>query len=205
MYRIFINENLLILCSSVSKLKINESFEVLNYNGEESILIAIKKAQINSLIILGKDIEIMWREFCSNYKIIIAAGGIILNNNGHVLWIFRNGKWDLPKGKVERGESIISAARREVQEECGIENISLGGLLGKTYHTYEHKGIYILKESNWYEMTCNEIGNLKPQFEEGITKVIWVDNIQYKKCLANTYSSISELLNREKVLHYLDF
>jgi 8-oxo-dGTP pyrophosphatase MutT (NUDIX family) len=205
MYRIFINENQLILSSSESQLEIYESLEVQYYKGRGSITKAIKRARNYSIIIFGEDLEIMWRDFCSHYQIIEASGGVILNDQGFVLWIFRNGKWDLPKGKVEIGESLMIAAQREVEEECAVKNISLGSLLGRTYHTYDFNGLPILKISHWFAMTCGGEQSLKPQIKEGITKAIWADSIQYRKCLTNTYSSISELLNREKVLNYLGF
>lgn len=205
MYRIFINENQLTLSSSVSQVEIDKTLEVLHYIGVESIREAIKRAQISSLIMVSVDLEVMWRDFCSHFKQIDAAGGVILNDNRHILWIFRNGKWDLPKGKVESKESIMNAAIREVKEECSVDDIRLGPILGKTYHIYRFNGLNILKSSYWYGMTCSGEQSLKPQIEEGITKVIWADTKQHRKCLTNTYSSISELLKREKVVRFLDY
>tara|TARA_B110000858_G_scaffold179759_1_gene216794 strand:+ start:224 stop:841 length:618 start_codon:yes stop_codon:yes gene_type:complete len=203
MYRIFINENLLILSSLESKVEIDEMLEVHYYSGVESITEAIKRVRISSLTMVGVDLEVMWRDFCSHFEQIDAAGGVIINENRDILWIFRNGKWDLPKGKVENEESTMDAAIREVEEECSVHDIRLGPFLSKTYHIYEYNGQSVLKSSYWYGMTCSREQSLKPQIEEGITKVIWADAKQHRKCLANTYSSISELLKREKVLHYL--
>ena len=194
-----------ILSSSESQLEIDNKLEVRHYTGVKSIIEAIKRVRISSLIMVGVDLEVMWRDFCSLFKQIDAAGGVLLNDKGHILWIFRNGKWDLPKGKVENKESIMNTAIREVEEECSVYNIRPGPILGKTYHTYEYNGLNILKSSFWYGMSCSGEQFIKPQIEEGITKVIWADVKQHKMCLANTYSSIKELLKREKVVDYLDF
>ena len=97
----------------------------------------------------------MWRDFCSHYQLIEAAGGVVVNSKREVLWILRNGKWDLPKGKVELGEKVEDAAVREVEEECAVRGISRGALLGVTYHTYSYKSEAILKKTYWYAMTCS--------------------------------------------------
>ena len=167
---------------------------------------AINKVQnglCKSLILRGNDVEYMWRHFCSYYQLIEAAGGVVVNSKREVLWILRNGKWDLPKGKVESGEKVEDAAVREVEEECTVRGISRGALLGVTYHTYSYMSKAILKKTYWYEMTCSSKQVLKPQLEEGITEVIWADKKKHFSCLSNTFTSIVELLKQEKVVHYL--
>ena len=148
-------------------------------------------------------LKYMWRDFCSYYQLIEAAGGVVVNSKREVLWILRNGKWDLPKGKVESGEKVEDAAVREVEEECAVRGISRGGLLGVTYHTYSYKSEAILKKTYWYAMTCSSKQVLKPQLEEGITEVVWADKTKHFSCVSNTYTSIVELLKQEKVVHYL--
>ena len=129
-------------------------------------------------------------------KQLIAAGGLLTNPEGAILWIFRRGFWDLPKGKVEVGESIESAAVREVEEECGISDIKRGKLVLKTYHIYKGKKKWILKTTYWYEMVAPK-QDVKPQVEEGITKVIWYSKHASKKVdLKNTYRSLTEALSR---------
>ena len=145
----------------------------------------------------------MWRDFCSHYQLIEAAGGVVVNSKREVLWILRNGKWDLPKGKVESGERVEDAAVREVEEECAVRGINRGALLGVTYHTYSNKSEAILKKTYWYAMTCSSEQVLKPQLEEGITEVVWADKTRHLSCVSNTYTSIVELLKQEKVVHYL--
>lgn len=108
--------------------------------------------------------------------------------------IFRNGKWDLPKGKKEKGEEIESCAKREVQEECGVRNLEITEKLMDTYHIYTHKGKKVLKRTYWFKMTINFEGVLIPQTKEGITKVAWVKQQEIKEKLQNSYGNIRELL-----------
>lgn len=208
MYRIFINDKLLILRSSQSILRVDPLIEIQNYSSASSINIAINKLQngfCKTLILQGDDLDLMWRDFCSRYELIEAAGGVVINSNAEVLWIRRNNKWDLPKGKVESGEKAENTAVREVQEECSVRGINRGELLGVTYHTYSYKGKEILKKSYWYAMSCVNEQNLIPQIEEGITEVIWADKDKHLTCMADTYTSITELLKQEKLQNYLDF
>ena len=206
MYRIFINDGVLILRSFESILEVDEQSEIQSYSYASCMKKAISKVQngiCNSLILQGDDVEHMWCDFCSHYQLIEAAGGVVVNSKREVLWILRNGKWDLPKGKVELGEKVENAAVREVEEECAVRGISRGALLGVTYHTYSYKSEVILKKTYWYAMTCFKEQVLKPQLEEGITEVVWADKTKHLFCVSNTYTSIVELLKQENVVHYL--
>ena len=208
MYRIFINDSVLILRSFKSILEVDEQSEVQIYSGASCIKKAIGRLQngiCKSLILQGHDLEYMWLDFCSHYQLIEAAGGIVVNPNREVLWILRNGKWDLPKGKVESGEKVEDAAIREVEEECAVRGVNRGALLGVTYHTYSYMSEAIIKKTYWYAMNCSSEQVLKPQLEEGITDVVWADKTKHLSCVSNTYTSIVELLKQEKVLHYLSY
>ena len=206
MYRIFINDSVLILRSFESILEVDEQSQIQCYSYAFCMKKAISKVQngiCKSLILQGDDVENMWRDFCSHYQLIEAAGGVVVNSKREVLWILRNGKWDLPKGKVELGEKVEAAAVREVEEECAVRGINRGALLGVTYHTYSFKSEAILKKTYWYAMVCSEEQVLNPQIEEGITEVVWADKTKHLSCVSNTYTSIVELLKQEKVVHYL--
>jgi len=126
---------------------------------------------------------------------IEAAGGLVFNKDGHILMIFRNGKWDLPKGKLEEGENKKQCAKREVEEECGIVGLDIIDKLLETYHTYNLQGKEILKRTYWYKMNTDFDGKLIPQIEEEITKVSWVDKDQISEKLKNSYRNISDLIN----------
>jgi 8-oxo-dGTP pyrophosphatase MutT (NUDIX family) len=208
MYIIFINDNALILSGSKEILNGFENVEVKAYNDSSSIDEALFELQTDSckeLFLVGSCLPSMWDDFCARFQLIEAAGGVVTNSKKQVLWIRRNDKWDLPKGKVEVGEQIQEAAVREVKEECGLTSIRLGVLLGVTYHIYSCKDVYVLKKSYWFSMSCPAQQDLIPQLEEGITEVVWADAALHQMYLENTYASISELLMQEKVQLYLGF
>ena len=132
---------------------------------------------------------------------IIAAGGLVTNQQEELLMIFRRGKWDLPKGKLDKGESIEDCAVREVEEETGIRNIQLGRLIAITYHDYFDARIRqdVTKESHWYAMKILNDQKLIPQTEEDITDIKWVNEIDLKKCLKNSYPNIIEIVAKWKM------
>ena len=160
----------------------------------EKIITAVEIGSINTnLILVADDLEWLHTTFFSFFKIVIAGGGLVKNKEGEYLMIFRKGLWDLPKGKIEKGEDIKECALREVEEETGVKNLSLDYKLGKTYHTYKLKDKWVLKESHWYAMRTNFTGKLVPQAKEGIEKAEWVAKKEVKQLFKNTYSSIKEV------------
>ncbi len=133
-------------------------------------------------------------DFKKAFKVIYAAGGLIKQHDKY-LFIFRLKKWDLPKGKLDMGESPEEAAIRECEEECGITNLTLGAELEPTFHIYEHKGGYALKKTYWYNMTTTHTGPLVPQIEESIEEVKWfaITDIE-TNVKGNTYPAILNVL-----------
>lgn len=129
------------------------------------------------------------------FKMIKAAGGLVKNGDGDYLFIYRLGRWDLPKGKVDPGESMKKAAVREVEEECGIKVDYLGPKIVTSYHIYQMKGEVVLKKTNWYEMGVNKVPDLKPQYEEDITEAVWLPKDKFSKIRKNTYPLIAEVLD----------
>lgn len=135
-----------------------------------------------------------FNNWSKQFKRIEAAGGLVINKSGEFLGIFRLGKWDLPKGKAEVGESIEETALREVEEECGISGLGIQQKLCDTYHCYPYKNSFALKISYWYCMSWNGDGDLKAQAEEGIEEVRWFDKNKLNEFKSNTYASIVEVL-----------
>jgi 8-oxo-dGTP pyrophosphatase MutT (NUDIX family) len=135
-----------------------------------------------------------WDSFCRQYDVIYAAGGVVYKDDS-LLMIFRNNKWDLPKGKRDLNESDKDCALREVEEECGISDLSIVRFLKFTYHTYYIEEKRILKITSWYLMNSNYKKKLIPQSSEGITHVMWVrpENINSK--LENSFNNIIDLFN----------
>lgn len=151
------------------------------------------------VIMICEDIEKFWEKvFVPSFKLIKAAGGVV-KRNGQLLFIFRNEKWDLPKGKVDNGESVEKAAIREVQEECGISGHSILKKLPATYHIYQSpyiksKGKWVLKETFWFEMGYAGNENGKPQNEENITEIRWFERSELNEVLANTYENLKQVI-----------
>jgi 8-oxo-dGTP pyrophosphatase MutT (NUDIX family) len=120
---------------------------------------------------------------------------ILHSDEDKYLFIKRNGRWDLPKGKLELNEKKKDAAVREVEEECGLKIKSLGSKLLKTYHVYEIKGKPVLKISSWYSMEAKAKQKLIPQLEEGITEVKWFKKEDWGLIRANTYPNILDVID----------
>ena len=148
--------------------------------------------------------------FYSLFRIIVAAGGVVKNENNEVLFIFRNGKWDLPKGKLvtrhssqvtfkqlngfKINENPIEAATREVMEETGLKELKVLHELTSTYHIFYKNKKRLLKRTYWFEMFAGSRQTLKPQEKEGITTVRWVGEQEKSEILENTYASLRNLI-----------
>lgn len=124
----------------------------------------------------------------------VAAGGLVLAPGGYLLLIYRQGKWDLPKGHLDAGETLPDCAVREVMEETGLENVTIGQELGTTYHTYWREGATWLKASHWYLMESAERSLLAPQQEEGIEQCTWAKLEDLETYMAQTHPSIRDIV-----------
>lgn len=133
--------------------------------------------------------------------IIVAAGGIVTNDNGELLMIFRRGKWDLPKGKLDPGESIEECAEREVMEETGVRNLELGQLIAITEHVYFDKYVQkeVVKKSHWYQMKVAGSPKLIAQTEEDITAIEWTKPEDIQVRLLDSYDTIREVLEKSGI------
>jgi 8-oxo-dGTP pyrophosphatase MutT (NUDIX family) len=148
---------------------------------------------IAGLILKGADRKAVFRAVRACFTGIEAAGGLVVNPRGEVLMIYRYDRWDLPKGKVERGEEVEDAAVREVEEECGVTDLAVELKLCKTYHVYTMRGKRMFKTTHWYLMRHDGSGALTPQTEEAITDARWVAPADLAACLENTYQTILEV------------
>lgn len=154
----------------------------------------VKKNQFIEVYFYYENEKLLLSTFSLSYKVIEAAGGLVKNKKGEYLFIFRNGKWDLPKGKIEKREGIKSAAIREVEEECGISKLKIVKEIESTYHVYHIEEKAILKRTYWFEMLCEDESKLVPQTEEGITEVKWISKKDLQQVNDNTYDSIKEVM-----------
>ena len=142
----------------------------------------------------SNNLEKIKKSFNKHFKIIKAGGGVIINEANEILFIFRRGKWDLPKGKNDDNESAKSCAIREVKEETGLSKVKAGRHIGTTYHVYNEFGKRILKETDWFNMQASSQENLTPQLDEGIDKIEWVNPLEIKNKLKNSYALINDVL-----------
>jgi 8-oxo-dGTP pyrophosphatase MutT (NUDIX family) len=153
----------------------------------------------HALYLIVEDRKLFKQKIVKLYQLVEAAGGVVVNQDQHVLWMYRLGKWDLPKGKLEKNEKFETAAVREVEEECNVKAV-LGKKICTTYHTYTHKNKLVLKKTRWYAMKTTFTGKLIPQTEEGIEKVEWLNEKKQIQALTNTYSSIRYVIEKFKKL-----
>lgn len=162
----------------------------------KSLLHEIVKEEFHAGVLWNEDLEKLKKAFFKHFTSIEAAGGIVQNDKKEILFIFRLGKWDLPKGKVEKGEDIAETAVREVEEETGVTNLKLKKKIGETYHTYNAFGKHYLKTTHWFYLTCSSKQTLEPQTEENISEIKWVKATGMKEQMANTYPSIKDILEK---------
>jgi len=141
-----------------------------------------------------RDVEWSWQQFAAQFLLIRAAGGVVTNDRGEVLFIYRLEKWDLPKGKVEDGEELDLAAIREVEEECSIHKLLLVSHLLTTYHTYSLKGEQVLKSTDWFLMKHDGNDQPHPQAIEGITEARWIPKHEWGLVHSNTFPSVIDVL-----------
>lgn len=150
---------------------------------------ALKK--LEEITFTVNDYEAVIEDIKKDYDIIKAAGGLVLNE-GDVLMIWRLKKWDLPKGKLDKKEKPKKAAIREVEEECSVK-VKIGKKICHTWHTYKQNGRRILKKTYWYRMYCIDDTAMKPQREENIEDLKWMNEPELKEALYNTYPSIRDV------------
>ena len=159
-----------------------------------SIIHEMKVQKIHAGILLHTDLEKLKKSFFKKFTLIRAAGGLVVDDDKKLLFIFRRGKWDLPKGKLDPGESPEICAEREVKEETGLKSATVKRHLLTTYHTYEESGKQLLKETEWYLMHSPNQHSLEPQTNEQITEAVWVPKKDIRKYTSNTYFLIKDVL-----------
>jgi 8-oxo-dGTP pyrophosphatase MutT (NUDIX family) len=197
---IFVNEKPIYLTNSLSEDQVilSKQKDILFLNNEKLVLASIMSQMANPAItagiILGKNFTSVKKEFFNLFVQIEAAGGIVQNENKELLFIYRRSKWDLPKGKLEAGETIETCAAREIEEETGVANLSLIRKVGETFHIYTEKSVDILKTSHWFYFTTTFKADTIAQTEEDITEVKWVKTQQIKEPMANTYENIKSIM-----------
>ncbi|MBQ0153053.1 MAG: NUDIX domain-containing protein [Chryseobacterium sp.] len=195
MYKVFVNEKKLLLSKELENLE-----KTLKYDSFTTLEIALDLLQntsVKELNVYGENLDEIWSEFKKLFRIIEAAGGLVYQPNGDLLFIKRLGKWDLPKGKMEIGESREESAIREIEEETGLRDVVLGQFINTTYHIYiERNGDRVLKFTHWFKMDFDGEDTSKPQIEEGITEVAWKNTSQIEsEVFPSTFKNIQLIIS----------
>jgi ADP-ribose pyrophosphatase YjhB (NUDIX family) len=192
MYKVFVNDKPLFLTNEIQKetdfqLFLLESIDI------KDLIIKIYKNRVKKAFLYHPDEKEMLRKLKSKIPVEKAGGGLVYNQNGEILFIFRNKKWDLPKGGIEKFEEIEQTAMREVQEETGVNNLKIIKKLEKTYHVFKRNGRYKLKITHWFEMQTTFTGAFVLQESEGIENAEWVKKENVHEKLNNSYENIKLL------------
>ncbi|WP_309608138.1 NUDIX domain-containing protein [Flavobacterium sp.] len=200
MYKVFVNDKPLFLTNEIKK-ETDFKFFLLESADINQIIINFFQNKLDKAYLYHPDEKEIMKTLKAKIPVSKAGGGLVYNKKNEVLFIFRNGKWDLPKGGTEKGEEIEDTAIREVEEETGVNNLVIADKLQKTYHIFKRNGIYKLKITHWFEMRTSFEGTPIGQLEEGIEKVAWLNPEQIKEALKNSYENIKLLFLEEKEIH----
>ncbi len=193
MYKVFVNDKPIILTSEISVEKLYKTYP-LKYVDLPKVVRDLKRKAIEGVFLYYKNEDKLLKKFLKKFPNVIAGGGKVYNEKGKVLFIFRNDKWDLPKGRIENNETIEEGAIREVEEETGVKDLTITKPLEITYHIFKRNSRYKIKITHWFEMHTCYNGELRPEATEGITKVKWLGKKKQAKALNNSYANIRELL-----------
>ncbi len=201
MYKISVNEIPLFLMDTENGMKMlpgNDKNIINRYSGRPKSLHAYidlmeKSPKYEAVVVYSSDLEQLFMDFCSLFKMIEAAGGIVKNENNEILFIYRRGYWDLPKGKIDLGESTETAAIREINEETGIEQMTIEKYLAETWHVYKMDNKKILKKTYWYLVKTSDT-KLVPQTEEDIEVAVWMTKAAFLSEKRKVYGNILDLL-----------
>ena len=200
MYKVFVNDVPLIL-STEKYIGENYLSKPIKTARIKKIIKKIDKGELTQVNLYHKKEKKLLKILKKRLPLVVAGGGMVHNSKGEVLFIYRNGKWDLPKGKLEKGETIEECALREVYEETGVKGLEIGELLEITYHIFKRKGKYKLKETHWFKMSSDYTGELIPEPSEGIKKVKWKNFEKSQKALQKSYENIKLLFPKEYLIN----
>lgn len=198
MYKVFVNDKPLFLTNTVEKETDFRMF-LLESVDIEQLIVNMFNNKVKKAFLYHPDEKETLKKLKEKIPVAKAGGGLVYNKKGEVLFIFRNGKWDLPKGGIEKHEEIEDTAMREVEEETGVGGLKITNKLQKTYHIFKRNGTYRLKITHWFEMKTSFDGKLQGQLEEGIEKVEWLNPDQIKEALTNSYDNIKLLFEPSEV------
>ncbi|MCB0450915.1 MAG: NUDIX domain-containing protein [Confluentibacter sp.] len=193
MYKVFVGDKPIILTTRVEQ-ETNFKNYLLDTVNIGKVIKELNTTKLKEVRLIHKNDEKLLKKFLKKLPNVVAAGGKVFNAENDILFIYRNDKWDLPKGKIEGNETIEKTALREVMEETGVSGLEITKPLETTYHIFKRNGNHKLKITYWFEMKTTFTGNLYAQEDEGITKVEWLNEIKTQEALENSYANIKLLI-----------
>ena len=194
MYKVFYNQKPINFTTVLGKNTKNTPLFFIKYANANSITKALKDKTVTEVYLYHSNPDKFEKHFFRTFPFVEAAGGLVQHQDGRFLFIYRNNKWDLPKGKIEKNETLIKAAKREVSEETGVTDLEVKRPLPITYHIYNANGKFKVKKTYWFFMTSKFNGSLLPQLEENIKMAVWKGINEIPKLMENAYENIKIIL-----------
>ena len=196
MYKVFVKDIPIILSTNkkIGSQYTSMPLKIVNF---KKLIKKISNGELHYINLYHKKEEKLEKFLKKKLPVVQAAGGLVYNHKKEILFIYRNSKWDLPKGGVENDETIEAAAVREVEEETGVQHLKIKDFIAKTYHVFKRNGEFKLKITHWYEMHTAYDEDLTPQAEEGIKKAKWKNFEKSQKALRDSYENIKLLFPKE--------
>ena len=196
MYKVFFNQKPIVLTTDIISPKEDSPFFYLKFTNKIFIVQALKSKKIKMLYLYHSKEEKLWYYFLDMFKLIEASGGLVKNiKTNDFLFIFRNKKWDLPKGRINKNEEVKNAAIREVEEETGVQDLSIIKPLNTTYHIFKKNRKYRLKKTFWYLMHTDYSNKLTPEIKEGIDKAVWIEKNAIVTLKSTMYQNINLVIS----------
>lgn len=210
--KIYFNDKPLFLCDSIDDViqpHVHHDdaifIDELNAHTVKTMIHEMQQPQVHAGVFYHADLDELRKAFQKKFTVVRAAGGLVRNEYDQILMIFRRGRWDFPKGKLDKGEKLEDCAVREVEEETGLRNVKLLFPLTVTCHTYHEGTRHILKESHWFSMTVAGEQNLTPQAEEDISDLKWIDKKELNSYVERTFPLISDIIQSAKEKGFIVF
>ncbi len=193
MYKVFFNQKPIFLTTELVPQTDRTPVMFMKFSSPENIVKALKSKKTECLYLYHQKEDKLWMHFLRHFPIVEAAGGLVRHQDGRFLFIYRNDKWDLPKGRIEKNEPIRIAAVREVEEETGVDGLEIVKPLIETFHVFNRNGKYKLKKTFWFEMKTASTITLTPQLNEGIEQAVWVFEKEIQHKFENAYENIKQV------------
>ena len=193
MYKVFFNRKFVLLTTQIVDHDDQTPLFYIKFIDQKQIISALKSKNTKGIYLYHAKEDKLWKHMFKIFSFVEAAGGLVEHQNGKVLFIYRNNKWDLPKGKIQKKEILVDAAFREVMEETGVRDLIVKKSLKSTFHLFSKNGSYKFKKTYWYLMTTSYEGILEPQLEEGIVMAAWKNKEDVPDLMENAYPNIKLL------------